>query len=553
MSLLRSRSRGRTRWGLWLPLVGVFACALSAISLAVIGTIMSESVDEEDDDLLTITYGLTLLPSGFDPHIHRSAELGIPLHSVYDTLVYRHPETLEFVAGLADEWEVSENGLIYTFRLKEGVFFHDGTPFNADAVAVTFDRIIAPETGSQKALALLGPYAGHRAVDAYTFELQLSEPYAPLLDALSQPYFGIASPTALANTTNATYQYHQVGTGPFEMVEYIPGDRFVIKRNPDYNWGPVYLASYTDTSVERVIFRFYELPETRRIALEAGDVDLVGELPPTDADLILRNQDFRIHQELIPGQPLQFFFNTAKFPTDDIRIRQALLYATNREAVVGTVFFDQFSPTAYGPLSAATQFYDPAMQTLYPHSLERANTIFESAGVEDSDGDNILDLNGEPLRLKVVFMGFGFLPEVSQLLESQWREIGLEVELVQLGSFADLREYAESGDFNLIAFNDFGVDPAFINRFYLSSGDSNWTRFSDPELDGWLIEATRTTDLETRQELYSAIQRRIMEQGLILPIRDYVNLVGITTRLDGLIYAAHGWWPLLSNLVVDSP
>src|SRR5690606_6823104 len=128
----------------------------------------------------------------------------------------------------------------------------------------------------------------------------------------------------------------------------------VLERNEDYAWGPPYYAEYSDKSVERVIFRFYVSPETRRPALEAGDVNIVGELSPTDAELLRGEPDLKLVQQAIPGQPLQFYFNTQQYPTDDLSVRQALIYATNRESIVGTVFFTQFSPTAYGPLSAVT-------------------------------------------------------------------------------------------------------------------------------------------------------------------------------------------------------
>ncbi|PJF43860.1 MAG: hypothetical protein CUN55_06970, partial [Phototrophicales bacterium] len=156
MTLNRPKRR-RPRLGLLITFLGIVTCAVAAVGIAVISTLLSET-SPQDNNLRTITYGLTLLPSGFDPHIHSSSELGIPLYSVYDTLIYRHPQTNTFVAGLAKEWEISSDGLVYTFYLRDDVVFHDGTPFNADAVGVTLDRVTAPSTNSRKALALLGPY-----------------------------------------------------------------------------------------------------------------------------------------------------------------------------------------------------------------------------------------------------------------------------------------------------------------------------------------------------------------------------------------------------------
>jgi ABC-type transport system substrate-binding protein len=169
-----------------------------------------------------IVYGLTLAPTGIDPHINASAELGIPLTSVYDTLVYQDPKTGEFVPGLAQKWEVSEDGRVYTFYLRRGVKFHDGTPFNAEAVRFNLDRITSPDLASQKARFMLGPYERTEVVDEYTVRIVLKEPFAPLLDSLSQVYLAMASPTAVQQWGNE-YQVHQVGTGPFVFVEYVPG------------------------------------------------------------------------------------------------------------------------------------------------------------------------------------------------------------------------------------------------------------------------------------------------------------------------------------------
>jgi peptide/nickel transport system substrate-binding protein len=554
VGLLEVRRKRRVRWGVWLPVLAIICLASTACGLAVLSTWLSEEDSTEDAGLV---YGLTLLPSGFDPHYNSSAELGIPLFSVYDTLIYRHPQTFAFEPGLAERWEVSPDGTIYTFYLKRNVQFHDGTPFNANAVGVTFDRVTnetMPGYRFGKARALLGPfYQGYAIIDDYTFQLQLTTPYAPLLDALSQPYWGIASPTALANTSPETYQWNQVGTGPYRMVKVVPGDRLILERNRDYVWEPPFYAALSDQSIDRITFRFFVEPATRRLALEAGDVSIVGELPPTDAEFLLGNQQFQLYKQPIPGQPLQFYFNTGKWPTDDVRVRQAVLFATNREAIVDAVFFRDFSPTAYGPLAAVTPFYDPAMRDLYVHNTQQARGLFLNAGFEDTDQDGILDQSGNPLKLKVVIAGWGFLPEVAQLLESQWREIGLEVEIMQVADFPTLREVAESGDYNLIAYNDFGTDPSLLNAYYLSDGANNWTGYGESELDTWLLQAVQTTDDDARARLYSLVQRRIMERALILPIRDYVNLVGWTNQLDGLIFTAQGWWPLLANLQERRP
>ena len=494
-----------------------------------------------------IVYGLTLLPSGFDPHINASAELGIPLRSVYDTLVYRDPTTQDFVAGLAERWEISPDGLVYTFYLRRGVRFHDGEPFNALAVAANLERITAPETRSQKAAFLLGSFERYIVLDEYTIQLVLKSPFAPLLDSLSQVYLGIASPKALQEYGNDLYQLHQVGTGPYQMVEFIPGDYILLRRNPIYRWGPPFYRTDNPAPVEEIEFRFFTDPATRAPALESGAVDIIGELPPLDALAVARRDDIVLVPQPIPGMPLQFFFNTAKAPTDRLEVRRAVITATNRVAIIDSVF-QQLSPVAYGPLTAVTPFYEPQIKQYYPHNREVARQTLTELGYRDNDGDGVLDLNGAPLSLILIVPTWGYAPQVAQRLQSQWRDQGIQAELRQVPNLAGLLAAVQSGDYHLVAFNDFGADPSLLNNFYLSEARNNFMRVSNANLDQWLRQAVQTDDTAQRQNFYTGIQGLIMDQALILPIRDYVNLNAHNKRVSGLAFDAYGWFPLLANL-----
>ncbi|MBN1202372.1 MAG: hypothetical protein JXJ20_10995 [Anaerolineae bacterium] len=547
MSFEPIRKRAPARLGV-LGVLMLVCC----LGMAVVGLLALHDDAESDEDAGNkIVYGLTLNPSGFDPHIHLSNELGIPFYSVYDTLIYRHPQTMGFVPGLAETWTMADDGLAWTFSLRRDVTFHDGTRFDAAAVGANLNRIMDPEIGSQKARFLLGPYTGYEIVDEYTIRLSLSEPYAPLLDALSQVYLGIASPTALREQTKNSYQWHQVGTGPYKLVEFVPGDRIVLRRNEDYAWGPVFYAPASDQSVDTVEFRFYTDPPTRSLALEGGDVQMIGELLPTDAELLAGNTALRILRTPIAGTPQQFFINTRRAPTDEFMIRQALLYATNRTAISDAVFQGQ-SPVAYGPLVSVTPFYSPEVERLYPYDTGYARSLLEGLGYADTDADGILDLDGEPLALTMVFASWNQMADVAQLIQSQWRDLGIDLELIQVPDYPTLLEYANAGEYNLIGMYDFGVDASILDQFYRSDGARNWSGISDPELDGWLAEGIRQNADDARAQLYAAAQLRIMEQAVVLPIREYINLNGTSARLDGVIFSAQGWWPLLRNLQLTS-
>lgn len=492
-------------------------------------------------------YGLTLQPSGFDPHIHASSELGIPLRSVYDTLLYRNPQTLQFEAGLASAWTVADDGVTYTFTLRQDVRFHDGTPFNAQAVAANLDRINAPETGSQRAKTLLGPYSGYEIVDDYTIRLRLDEPYSPLLDALCQVYLGMASPAALAEYGIDRYQFHQVGTGPYRFDEYVPGERIVLSVNPDYAWGPSFYTGTTADRIPAVEFRFFEDVAARTLALDSGAAQIMGELLPVDARGLTTNSQVRILPVAVPGQPLQFLLNTRDYPTSEQAVRRAILYGVNREAIIDAVF-QRFSPIAWGPLSAATAFYNANLFGQYAYDANRARSLLSEAGMMDTDGNGYVEVGGAEIQIHMIVPTWGQIPDVAQLMQDHLRDVGLRVTMEQVPTRATLMERVANGEYNLVAYYEFGVDPAFLARYYGSNGDTNFTGYADPLLDNLLADAVRQTDPGARQSLYAQAQQTIMEQALVLPIRDYVNLNGYASTVDQLAYDAYGWFPLLANV-----
>lgn len=497
----------------------------------------------------SIIYGLTLTPSGIDPHVDASSELGIPLTSVYDPLVWLTPDG-EFVPGLAEDWEISDDGLTYTFYLREGVTFHDGTPFDAEAVRFSLDRIADPETKSRKARGMLGPYESTEIVDEMTVRVHFQEPYAPFLASLSTVYLAMVSPEAV-ETWGDEYQFHQVGTGPFIFDEYVPKDHLTLVRNPDYDWAPPFFDHQGPPKLEEVTFRFYTDPATRVLALESGEADVMGEIPPQSAVRLDENPDYQLMDVPIPGQPLQFFLNTQRAPTDDRRVRQALLYAVDRPAIVETVF-ESYSPPAYGPLNRSTFAYDPTVEGMYAYDPAKAGDLLDEAGWTDADGDGIRDRDGQPLELETILMGWGYIPEVGEMLQSQFNEIGVSVETRQTTFSNALGDVAE-GNYHLVPFLFSNSDPDILRTTFHSSnvdGGFNWSKVSDPQLDAWLEEGKQTMGEAARREIYAQIQQHIMDQALILPARDYVNLNAAAADIEGLRYDRQGWFPWLYEVNV---
>ncbi len=516
---------GKIRWMAVSILLGCFAC--------------SQAVSDKGE----LRYGLTLVPTGIDPHVHASSELGIPLASVYDTLVFRDPNG-GFVPGLAERWEASSDGREYTFFLRRGVRFHDGTDFNAQAVKANLERILNPETKSQKARILISSVETVTVLDDFTVRMDLEAAFTPLLDSLSQVYLGMASPAALEKW-GADYQFHQVGTGPFRFVDYVAGDHLILERNPDYAWGPSIYRNKS-ASLARIEFRFYADPATRAPALLSGEVDVMGEVLPRDAGDLEKDGRFSIYPVAIPGQPLQFFFNLDQSPTDDLLVRRALLAATDRQGMVQTVF-GSYSPVAVGPLTAVTW---GASEVVPADAFDRkaAADLLLQAGWADSNGDGVREKNGQPLRLKVIYPAYGLTPQTAELLELQWKEIGAAVELIQVASFSALMEAQAGGGYHLISWNSAGTDPDMLRSFFRSDGKYNWSGMKSSELDLLFDEAVRAGSDSERLELYRRIQEAIARECPLLPIRDYVNINVANNRVGGLYFSPQGWFPVLIDV-----
>jgi peptide/nickel transport system substrate-binding protein len=522
----------------------------SIVFLCVLMTVMvgcSAGVDDAPVTRRKISYGLTLSPSGFDPHINQSSEMGIVLRQVYDTLLYRDPETGVFVSGLAESWEISEDQTVYTFKLREDVTFHDGTRFDAAAVAANLNRITASETRSQNAVLLLGPYVGYTILDDFTIEIRLSEPYAPLLDSLSQFYLGMASPTAFNTYGLERYQFNQVGTGPYIFVEYVPDDHLILRRNAQYRWGPsFYRAPAEGETIEEIEFRFFRDPATRLAALEQGVVEIIGELPPADARILIGNNAFQIVTSAIAGQPDQIFINTRLRPTDSLNFRQALLWGTNRTAIIDALYLG-FSTVASGPLASKTQFFAANTTNTYAFDVQQARAVLSTLGYVDADSNGFWDTSEGDLSLVMLVPPWGEYRQIAQLLQDQWKAIGIRLNLVSVSDFSSLMSEIAKGEYHLVPFGSYGVDPAFLSSYYVSNAPRNFSGYSNPNLDALLLDGARQLVPSIRADYYRQAQGVINEQALIIPLRERVNLNGVSTKVRNLRYDIYGWYPLLYN------
>lgn len=496
-----------------------------------------------------LIYALDSEPGNIDPHISSEDETAIILRQVYDTLVYRDLRQQTIIPGLATQWSVSSDNLVYTFSLRNNVRFHDGTSFNAQAVADNFDRLSNLNAPTSKAKLLLSQYySGYEVVDEYTIRFRLSQPYAPFLDALSQPYLGIASPTTFKQYSPERYQFHQVGTGPFIFIDYVPGKSIILRRNPDYNWGPTFYLPAESNSVSEIAFSFISNAKQRLDAINNGDADVVSGLLPADARSLTVNPNVQIFPIKIAGQPLQFQINTTRFPTDNLSFRQALLYSANRNFILDTVF-QRFSSIGWSPVTSNMLYYNGQLEGAYASDTGKAQSLLASIGYVDSDNNKFLDLNGVEAAISVIIQSGDLFPEIARDLAEQWRLIGIRANVIAVPTLTALKARVDTNEYNLIAFSTVGTDPALLNDFFAPLAQYNWSKVADAQLATLLGQGILQVDTQARGSMYAQIQQQIMDQALILPIGEPIQLNAANKSIQQLAFDSIGI-PLLNNVII---
>ncbi|MCY3781766.1 MAG: ABC transporter substrate-binding protein [Chloroflexi bacterium] len=496
-----------------------------------------------------IRYGISADIPILDPHITESKEAGIVLRQVFDSLVYRDPDTHEIVPGLAAEWQASADGLQYTFNLRTDIRFHDGSAFDAAAVAANIERIYEPELSTSFARELMGPLKQYEILGDYAIRLTLASPFPAFLDSLAQPFLGMSSPDALLNYSDLRHQFHLAGTGPFRLTEYLPGERVILRRFEEYRVDPPIYSQPVGEAIDRVEFVITRGDDPDALTDLDRSLDVIDNVSPAEAQNLASNSRVQVLPTEIPGASFQFLFNTRRDHVSRREVRLALLLATNRAAIVDQVYFN-FSPVAWAPLSESTGFSHTGYINRYGLDLDAAQDLLAAAGYSDSDGDGILEHEETPLSLTIVVPPWDGMPAVAAMLQRQWRAIGIDLRIEPVPGATRLRSFIQSGQYDLVPVESYGIDPQLLNNVFLESGYYASARAPEPQLNAILLDLMQQLDPVLRRSQAYAIQALIMDEVLILPVREIVRLTAAQADLVNLRFDAYGFYPLLHNLSI---
>jgi len=421
--------------------------------------------------------------------------------NLYDGLVRYRPGTLRIAPALATSWTVSEDGTLYTFRLREGVRFHDGTPFDAEAVKFTFDRMLDPkhpqhDTGP---FPLADFFFGHvravTVVDPHTVRFRLDAPYAPFLSNLAYPTALIVSPAGVRKH-GADFGRHPSGTGPFRFERWDANRRVVVERNDGY-WDGA-------PKLDAVVFRPLTDPTTRVTEMLSGGLDLMLEVPPDQVAAFTGDDHFRLLRK--PGPHLWFLIlNTREGPFADRRVRRAVDYAIDREALVDQLLQGN-AAVASGVVPAAFAWAHDASLAPTFHDPDKARALIREAGQE-----------GAEITFYVAEGGSGMLDPVPMgtAIQADLARVGLKVTIETYEWNTYLRRVnaglAGKADMAEMAWmtNDPDTLPYLALRAeaWPKKGGFNSGYYANPEVDRLLDAARRATDRDERGRLYRRMER----------------------------------------------
>ena len=458
------------------------------------------------------------------------------LNSVLDPLVWQ-PESGVFEPGLATSWESNEDSTEFTFQLREDVLFHDGTPFNAEAVKVSFDRVADPELRALL-VGLLGPYEGTEVVDEFTARVTFSEPYPLFIDSVSKTGIRPVSPTAV-ETFGPDFGQNIVGTGPFKLRSFAE-DAVVLERFDEYNWGPAFLEHEGPAFLDTITYRIIPEDSTRVTALETGEVQFIDFTPPQQVDRLEADDRFEVDLLYVPGLPQILQINVDKSPTSEKAVRQAIQHAINHQAIVDVVWFGKANP-AYGVLASTTPGYWAGIEEVYPYDPERARQLLEEAGWTVG-ADGVREKDGQ--RLELLYVTNTAQVPTAEIIQAMLSEVGIALTVEALSSQASLAKYQEN-QHHIGRLGEITNDPSAmcfpIHSKNITGGtQGNRSRYSNPEVDRLCDEAAQETDWERRVELYEQLQRIVADEAIIIGGFEQVLINTYSVAVTDMRYDAVG-------------
>lgn len=486
----------------------------------------------------TLTIGLGSDTPVIDPSITAFSVAALVGRNVVDSLVGQAADN-SFTPWLAERWEITDNNTRYTFHLRKDVTFSDGTKLDAAAVKYNLDRILDPKTTSSYSKSLLGPIDSITTPDDYTVVISYKTPFAALLQGLSLPYLGIQSATYLKNTPNTSNTV--VGSGPFILESFVKGSGSQLKKRPDYHWGPGYATHTGPAYLDRIEFKYLPESSVRLGALSSGQVLAIDAVPPANAGSLKSNPKLELISRENPGVNRVLYLNTSRGPFQDVKIRQAFQSAVDAASAAKVAFFGTVK-AADNILGPSTLYYDKSVASLWGFDLNKANRLLDEAGWKSKDAEGYRTKEGKRLTVNFVYSTASSESTditLFQAVQYQVKQAGIDLQLnpVDAGGFTSR---TNGNDYDIASNYFVRAEPDILRTVfdsnYIPPNGNNFSHAS--ALDDKLRKAIGAGDAE-RQQLYSQIQRELIEQAYAVPLFVPAFQLGLSKKVQGISWATN--------------
>jgi peptide/nickel transport system substrate-binding protein len=440
-----------------------------------------------------------------------------------------------YAPGLATSWTVSPDATAYTFKLREDVKFHDGTPFTAEAVKVTFDRIVDPETRAQTAFSFIGPYERTDVLDRYTVRVRFKSPHAAFLNSASTPYLGIISPAALQKYGRDFGRVVFVGTGPFMLQSYRTDAEVRLIRNPNYAWGARIFRHDGLPYLESIVFRIIPEDATRLATLETGETLFIEDVPTSDYQRLKSSRDKVLIEIPQAGSGWSLMMNQQRPPMNELAVRRAIMHGVDKEGLVKTVWNGVFK-AACGPLTPNMFGFDPetCKKTAYNPDLSRR--LLDEAGWRlGPDGVRVKD--GQRLRLDFYLQPPQKHQEMAQFVQASLRQVGIEV-VLHVQARAAYLDAVRQGRHHIQFWWDTGTDPGQMLRILFHSsnagGGTNRNNYRNAEMDRLIDQIAAVADPGRRREVVARAQHKVIDEAVMVYLADPPSLYAHDRSVTGV-------------------
>lgn len=496
----------------------------AASSVSTAASEPAAAVNGSDQELVFVNYRDI---RDLNPHLYAGEMYAQSI--LYDTLVSITEDGYE--GCLAESWTISEDGKIYTFKIRDGVTFSDGTVCDANAILANFNAIIENKD-RHTWLEMMNLLVGVSAPDDHTFVIELSEAYYPMLTELGciRP-FAMISPNCMINGSTKDGVSGYIGTGPYVLTDFETDQYAVFERNENY-WGE-------KPKIERITVKVIPDNQTRIMALESGEIDLIFGKNMLDADAISQYVDSDKFEVALsdPTSTRHIVLNTTNEILSDTAVRQALQHATNRTAISEGIFYGLEQPA--DTLYAATVPYCDVELTPYEYSTETASGMLDEAGwIMGSSG--IREKGGKKLELDLLYNSDSVTEKtISEYLQSEYLKLGISLN-IHGEEEQSYRDNMKAGNFDMVFNICWGMpyDPqsslAAMRAPVYGDFAAQQGLADKKEIDQAITDILTTTDEEERQELYRFVLTRLHEDAVYIPLTFECNKALYTKNLQGV-------------------